>query len=107
MISELIDRYRKNVRVPSAILCNWLVSLNTTVLDHMLDYPGSLIHPITQIRVMVHNRDRRTQVWSKGQIYEDLWFSNGRPLNLFRDTVTKAYRETSLLAKNFLLSASR
>ncbi len=66
--------------------CNWLISLNTTVLDHMLDYPGSLIHPITQIRVMYYIRDRRTQGWSKGQIYEDLWFSSGRPIGSRRYT---------------------
>jgi len=59
---------------------DWVLSLNTTVLDHMLDYPSSLIHPITQIRVTYFTRDQRTQTWSKGQKYEDLWFSSGRPI---------------------------
>lgn len=60
--------------------CTWLISLNTTVLDHMLDYPGSLIHPITQIRVMYYLRDQRTHGWTKGEKYEDFWFSSGRPI---------------------------
>lgn len=59
---------------------NWLLSLNISTLDNMLNYPGSLIHPITQVRVILYTHDFRTQSWSKGQIYEDLWFSNGRPV---------------------------
>lgn len=59
---------------------DWLLTLNTTVLDRMLDYPSSLMHPITQIRVIYFTRDSRTNSWSKGRFYEDLWFSSGRPI---------------------------
>jgi len=59
---------------------DWVLTLTATVLDHMLDYPSSSLHPITQIRVTSYIRDQRTRGFSKGQIYEDLWFSNGRPI---------------------------
>lgn len=65
---------------------DWLITLNTTTMDHMLNYPGSLIHPITQVRVTYFTFDGRKQTWSKGKIYQDLWFSNGRPVGCRRYT---------------------
>lgn len=65
---------------------NWLITLNTTTMDQMLNYPGSLIHPITQVRVVYFTFDGRKQTWSRGKIYEDLWFSNGRPVGCRRYT---------------------
>lgn len=63
---------------------SWLISLHTSTLDNLLNYPGSAIHPVTQVRVMFFTREARSQNWGKGKIYEDLWFTSGKPIGCRR-----------------------
>jgi hypothetical protein len=63
---------------------SWVLSLNTTTLDNLLNYPGSAIHPITQVRVFFYTRDPHSQNWGKGKLYEDLWFSSGKAIGCRR-----------------------
>lgn len=60
---------------------DWVLVMNTSTLEKMLDYPSSQIHPITQVRIVYFLRDRETQNWGQGKLYEDLWFApGGRPI---------------------------
>lgn len=64
---------------------DFILALNVTSLDYMLNYPGSTLRPVTQVRVMYFQRDPQTkQFTQQGQLYEDLWYSSGRPIGCRR-----------------------
>ena len=63
---------------------SWAISLNVLQLDKFLDYKGTKLYPVVQVKVSLATRDDKSKNFDEMKLYEQFWFHKKTPLGVSR-----------------------
>src|SRR5277367_22527 len=63
---------------------DWVLHLNTEILEHYLQYKGTTLHPVAAVNVTYKLRDPHTAQFGEVRKYENLWFHQGHGIGVER-----------------------